>query len=161
MRSLAIFTVSGLVAILSGCATSEVALPSDLSLSPTPEEIASSPSGKCPLTIYRNKTSFKAISFDFDLPVAYINDVAVGRLRVGNSHCANIKPGRYFVVVKEPNIFGPVVKAKAVIEIKEGQSSYLRYAMNFGSLAVTGTAVSMNTQDSLQLVTEQDWLARR
>jgi len=84
-----------------------------------------------------------------------------GKRRVGNSHCANVKLGRYLVTVKELNMFGPVVKARAVIDVKEGESSYLRYAMDFGSMAVIGTAVCMSTDDSLQLVSEQHWLSRR
>jgi hypothetical protein len=150
-----------LTLILCGCATQVAPLQANLSPSPTAEELSSAPSGKCPLTIYRNQTSFKAISFDFDLPAAFINDMPVGKLRVGQTHCANVKPGRYQVAVKEPNIFGPVTKADAIIEVKEGQPLFLRFAMDFGGIAVIGTAVSASTQNRLQLVTEAAWEERR
>ena len=161
MRPLSpILLLSISTALIAGCATQEVALPANLSAAPTSEEIGSAPIGNCPLTIYRNQTSFKAISFDFDLPVAYINDVPVGKLRVGQSHCANVKPGRYLITVKEPNLFGPVDKAKTVIEVKQGQPIFLRFAMEFGSMAVIGTAVSMSTENSLQFVSEKAWQDR-
>ena len=161
MHRITVITIAVTASLLTaGCATQEKPLPADLAAAPSLEELSSAPAGKCPLTIYRNQTSFKAISFDFDLPVAYINDVPVGKLRVGQSHCANIKPGRYLITVKEPNLFGPIEKARTVIEIKPDQPTHLRFAIEFGSMAVIGTAVSVNTENSLQIVPESAWKSR-
>jgi hypothetical protein len=151
------------IAAISGCATQTPTLPPDLSPTPSLEAITAAPIGPCPLWIYRNQTWFKAGSFDFDLPVAYVNDVPVGKLRVGQTHCMNLKPGRYYVAVKQPDLVFPTrLLTGSVVEVKEGQSMFLRFAVEFGGgVTVIGTVVHLSTEKSLQRVTEQDWQQRR
>ena len=147
--------------LTAGCATPKMPLPADLAAAPSMEELHSAPTGKCPLSIYRNKTFIGSLAFDIDLPVAHINEVPVGKLRVGQSHCANVKPGRYLITVTMPVfIVGSVEKARAVIEVKPDQPTYLRYSSEIGGLTVIGTGVSVNTKDSLQIVPESAWLSR-
>lgn len=147
-------------ALATGCATRMEPPPSNLSPAPTAQEIGAQPEGKCPLTIYRNQTSFQSLAFDFELPVAYINEVPIGKLRVGQSHCVNVRPGRYFISVREPNLFNEVEKGRAVFELKEGQPVYLRFALNFGRLTVMGGAASVSTVGSMEIVSEQSWQDR-
>ena len=149
------------LALLQGCATKGPTLPADLSPTPKLQDISNQPQGPCPLWVYRNQTFYKSISFDFDLPYASLNDVPVGKLGVGQTHCLNVPPGHYHLSVKEPNIFGPLLRAETIIDVAAGQTVYLRYAMDFAGFAVIGTVVNANSNHSLQLVSAQDWQARK
>jgi hypothetical protein len=132
---------------LSGCAT----LPSE----------PATASGGCSVHLYRNKTSFKAISFDFDLPVAYIDDSPVGKLGVEQTHCINLRPGHYRVAVKKPGLFRTTLLADMPLEVAEGKTVFVRYALEYGGLQGMGSTAYEVANSSLRQVSEQSWRERQ
>jgi hypothetical protein len=87
--------------------------------------------------LYRTKTQIHSVNPD--VPKFYVGDRLIGRLLIGGYYLVEVDPGEHEIYYKVP-LFGitfPWKSGKLKVQLKPGETAYVKFAVEFGLGPVT------------------------
>jgi len=126
------------------------------STEPPPPEVKAE---DCSVHVYRNRTYYGALNPTG--PYVYVNGEKLAMLRVGESHCLRLPPGKHSIAIRETFMLMPAkTSGNLQVEVMQGRPIFIRYSKAIAGATIIGTNTYFKEHNELEPVTEEQWRTR-
>jgi len=113
----------------------------------------------CAVHVYRNRTAFAALNPAG--PYVYVDGERFAVLRVGESLCLQLAPGKHNISIREAVMFVPgPVSGSLDVDVAQSKPVFVRYSKGIAGARRIGTNVFFKEDNELQSATEGQWRER-